>query len=159
MVIATLACWLGMWIGSIPGMLFARYMFRKTALKLSKKHKWMSAFDMAMDTDGVKFLIVMRCCPLLPFAIQNYLMGATCMKVRHLAATGVFMMPWTAMMVFYGTTLSNIHDALNGNYKTGPVGFTAMVGGSVIAIAASIYLSCTVKKIMNKMVHDAEVAK
>ena len=30
-LVATGACWFGMWAGSITGMLFARYMFRKTA--------------------------------------------------------------------------------------------------------------------------------
>ena len=69
LTVATGACWFGMWLGSIFGMLFARYMFRKTAIKMAKKHKVMAAFDMAMDSDGTMFLIIMRICPLIPFAI------------------------------------------------------------------------------------------
>ena len=159
MVIATSACWFGMWFGSILGMLLARYLFRKKAKRLGKKYKWIAGLDSAIDTDGLKFLIVMRCCPLIPFAMQNYLFGATAMKMRHFAPTGVFMMPWTAMMIFYGTTLSSIHDALNGNYNMGPWGLTAMIGGSAVAILASIFLSCKVKKQMNEMVTAAEKAK
>ena len=82
MIIATTACWLGMWVGSIIGMLFARYLFRKKAMKLARKYKLISAFDMAMDTDGFMFLIIMRICPLVPFAIQNYIVGATSMKMK-----------------------------------------------------------------------------
>ena len=67
--IASCSCHLGMWFGSIFGTIFARYLFRETAMKLAKKHKWMAAFDLAMETDGVKFLIIMRICPLIPFAI------------------------------------------------------------------------------------------
>lgn len=86
-------------------------------------------------------------------------MGATAMKMRHFALTGVFMVPWTGMMVFYGTTISSIHDAINGKYTMGPFGLIAMIAGSVIAIIASIFLSCVVKKHLDKMVKDAEEAK
>ena len=158
-IIATFACWMGMWAGSITGMLFARYLFRKKAKAMSKKYQWMSAFDMAIDTDGVMFLIIMRACPLVPFAMQNYVIGATAMKMRNFAPTGIFMVPWTGMMVFYGTTLSNIHDAVTGNYKMGPFGLTAMIAGSIIAILASIFLSCAVKKHLDKMVKEAEEKK
>ena len=159
MIIATSACWLGMWLGSIFGMLFARYLFRKKAMKLAKKHKWISAFDMAMDTDGFMFLIIMRICPLVPFAIQNYIMGATSMKMRQFAITGVFMLPWTGLMIFYGTTIASIQDAVEGKMNMGPFGLTAMIVGSIIAIIASIFLSCVVKKHLNKMVAEAEKAK
>ena len=159
LIIASASTWLGMWLGSILGMLFARYMFRKTATKLAKKHKWISAFDMAMDSDGLLFLIIMRICPLVPFAIQNYIMGATSMKVKSLAMTGPFMLPWTIMMVFYGTTAANIHDAVTGNYKAGPYGLTTMIIGAIVAILASIFLSLVVKRHLKNMVNDAEDAK
>ena len=159
MVFGTLACWLGQWFGSIFGLLLSRYLFRKKAKRLAKKYKWISAFDMAMDTDGVMFLVIMRICPLVPHAIQNYIMGATAMKMRHFAMTGFFIMPYTAMMIFYGTTISSITDAVEGNADLGPWGLSAMIGGSVLAIIASIFLSCVVKKHLNKMVADAEAAK
>lgn len=82
LIIATLACWLGMWLGSLLGMLIARHLFRKTAVRLAKKHKFILAFDKAMDSDGFVFLIIMRICPLIPFAIQNYIIGATSMKFK-----------------------------------------------------------------------------
>ena len=158
-LVATGACWLGMWLGSITGMLFARYMFRKAAKRLGKKYKVVSAFDIAMDNDGLVFLIIMRICPLIPFAIQNYVIGATVMKMKPFAITGVFMAPWTGMMVFFGTTVSNIQDAISGNYNAGPFGLAAMIAGSVIAIIASIFLTVIVKRHFNKMVKDAEEAK
>lgn len=69
------------------------------------------------------------------------------------------MLPWTGLMIFYGTTMSSIHDAINGNYNMGPFGLTAMIVGSVVAIIASIFLSCVVKRHANKMVADANKAK
>ena len=156
--IGTLACWIGMWVGSIFGMWFARYLFRKKAKRMMKKYRVMKAFDMAMNSDGLMFLIIMRICPLVPFAIQNYVIGATSMQTRPFAITGVFMVPWTAMMVFYGTTISNLQSAIKGEYEQGPVGFAAMIIGSVMAILASIFLSIVVKRHLNNMIKDAEKA-
>lgn len=69
MIVGTGTIWLGMWAGSITGLLFARWLFRKKAMKLAKKYNVISAFDMAMETDGLMFLIIMRICPLIPFAM------------------------------------------------------------------------------------------
>lgn len=153
--VASVSCHIGMWLGSIFGMLFARYMFRETAIKLAKKHKWMKALDLAMETDGFKFLIIMRICPLIPFAIQNYIMGATSMKMKHFSVTGVFMLPWIVMIVFFGTTLSNLHDAVNGDFETGPVGLVILVGGSIVALLASLFLSIVVKRHFDSMFKEA----
>ena len=81
------------------------------------------------------------------------------MKMRQFWTTGVFMLPWTGLMIFYGTTLSSIQDAIEGNYKMGPFGLTAMIVGSVVAIIASIFLSFVVNRHLKKMIADAEKAK
>ena len=78
------------------------------------------------------------------------------MTVRQLAVTGPFMLPWTIMMVFYGTTLSSIHDAVTGNYKAGPFGLATMIIGSVVAILASVFLVLVVKRHLKHMVAQAE---
>ena len=80
------------------------------------------------------------------------------MQTRPFAMTGIFMVPWTAMMVFYGTTISNLQSAIKGEYEQGPVGFAAMIIGSVMAILASIFLSIVVKRHLNNMIKDAEKA-
>ena len=81
------------------------------------------------------------------------------MKMRQFWTTGVFMLPWTGLMIFYGTTLSSIQDAIEGNYEMGPFGLTAMIAGSVVAIIASIFLSLVVRRHLRKMIEDAQKAK
>ena len=133
-------------------------MFRKKAKKAAKKFPVLRALDMAMDSDGVKLLIIMRCCPIVPHAIQNYFMGATAIKMRDFAPTGFFIAPYPAMMIFYGTTLSSIQDALEGNYDMGPGGTAAMIAAVVISLGGFIFLSCVVKRHLNKIVKDQEEA-
>ena len=81
------------------------------------------------------------------------------MRMNQFWFTGLFMAPWTGMMVFFGTTISNIADAVAGNYDAGPYGLAAMIGGSVVAIVAFIFLSIIVKKHFDKWVEEAEEAQ
>ena len=59
------------------------------------------------------------------------------------------------MIVFFGTTLSNLHDAVNGDFETGPVGLVVLVGGSIIALLASLFLSIVVKRHFDSMLNSA----
>ena len=65
------------------------------------------------------------------------------------------MLPWTVMIVFFGTTLSNIHDAVNGKFESGPIGLAVLVVGSIIALVASILLSIVVKRHFDNMLKEA----
>ena len=130
-------------------------MFRKAAVKLAKKHRWMAAIDLAMETDGFKFLVLIRFCPIIPYAIQNYIMGATSIKMKHFIVSGPFMLPWTMMMAFFGTTLSNLHDAVNGDFDAGPFGLGLLIGGSILALTAFLMLIIAVKKHFNSMLKNA----
>ena len=47
-------------------------------------------------------------------------MGVTAIRLGHYAIGGVAMFPFVVILVFLGTTLSSIHDAVNGELETGP---------------------------------------
>ena len=42
-------------------------------------------------------------------------MGVTAIELRHYIIGGIGMFPWIVIIVFIGTTVSNIHDAVNGD--------------------------------------------
>ena len=77
------------------------------------------------------------------------------MHMKHFAVTGVFMLPWIVMIVFFGTTLSNLHDAVNGEFETGPVGLVVLIVGSIIALLASLFLTIVVKRHFDAMLKEA----
>jgi len=147
--IASISCHTGLWIGTIISLILARYMFRDEAIKLAKKHKSIEAFDRAMATDGFKFLIIIKIWPVPPYSIQNYILGATALPMKHFAVSGIFMLPWVISGVFFGTTFSNIHDAVNGKFDKGSTQFYAMIIGTALVIVAAVFMSILVKKQYN----------
>ena len=81
------------------------------------------------------------------------------MTVKQLVISGPFMIPYLCMMVFYGTTLSSITDAISGNYNAGPLGLILMIAGSVIALVSFILLTMVVKKHLNSMINGTAKAQ
>ena len=112
--IGSISIFVGTWVGSIVAMLIARHLFRDTVEKYAKKYKYLLAFDQAIEVEGLKLAILMRSCPLIPFNVQNYLLGATSIGLRDYIIGGIGMYPWIVAFLFFGTTVSNIQDAING---------------------------------------------
>ena len=107
------------------------------------------ALDKAMNTEGLKFVFLLRLCPLVPFNVFNYTMGITGVKFWDYAGGGLGMIPGTIVYVFLGTTISNIHDAAMGNYEQGTAGLVLLIIGTIFALIAIIWISIVVKKYLN----------
>lgn len=107
-VIGTLSVWIGAEIGSCIAFLLGKFVFREQAEKLADKYKVTKALDKAIKTEGLKFVLLLRLCPLVPFNAFNYLMGVTGVSFINYAIGGVGMIPGTVVYVFIGTTLGSI---------------------------------------------------
>jgi len=97
---------------------------------------------------------LLRLCPLVPFAIFNYVMGITAVSFFAYAVGGIGMLPGTLVYVFVGTTIGSIQEAASGDYDAGPAGLALLIVGSVLACAAIIYVSIVVKRYLNAAVEQ-----
>ena len=154
MIVGATSVWVGAWIGSNLAMLLGRYLFRDSTTKLAHKYKIISAIDKAMEQEGLKFTFLLRLCPLVPYNAFNYTMGITGVKFVDYALGGFGMIPGTIVYVFIGTTISNIADAAAGNYESGWLGLVMLIVGTVLALAAIIYISIVVKRYLNKALEE-----
>ena len=77
-------------------------------------------------------------------------MGVTGVKFIDYALGGFGMIPGTIVYVFIGTTISNIADAVQGNYESGTLGLVVLIVGSILGLIAIIYISIVVKRYLNK---------
>ena len=102
------------------------------------------ALDHAIKTEGLKVVILLRLCPLVPFTYFNYVMGITSVSFFDYAVGSIGMIPGTIVYVFVGTTIGSIQDAASGNYDAGPAGLILLIVGSILACVAIIYVSIVV---------------
>ena len=126
-----------------------KYVFRKKSEEIAARYRVLSALDKAFQTEGLKVVLLLRLCPLVPFNAFNYVMGITAVSFFAYALGGIGMLPGTIVYVFVGTTIGSIQDAASGNYDAGPAGLVMLIVGSVLACAAIIYVSFVVKRYLN----------
>ena len=110
-LVGSIGVFTGAWIGSCLAMLLGRYLFRTQASKAAKKYKLMNAIERVLEKEGLKFTLLLRLCPLIPFNAFNYIMGVTSVQFKAYAIGGVGMIPGTIVYVFVGTTIGNISAA------------------------------------------------
>lgn len=103
-----------------------------------------------MEKEGLKFTLLLRLCPLIPFNAFNYVMGVTAVTFKDYAIGGVGMIPGTIVYVFVGTTIGNIADAASGEFEGGTVTLVLLIVGTVLAFAAIVYITIVVKRYLNK---------
>ena len=73
------------------------------------------ALDKALESEGLKLMLLMRLCPLIPFSPLNYIMGVTSVTIKDFCFGLVSITPATCVYVFIGTTISSIAEAISGN--------------------------------------------
>ena len=131
-------------------MLLGRYLFRGSTAKLAEKYRLMNAIDKVLENEGLKFTLLLRLCPLIPFNAFNYIMGVTSVKFKDYALGGLGMIPGTIVYVFVGTTIGNISKAASGDFEGGTVTLVLLIVGTILAFAAIVYVSIVVKRYLNK---------
>ena len=140
-------------------MLLGRYLFRDSAKKMAQKYRVINAIDKVMEKEGLKFTLLLRLCPLIPFNAFNYVMGVTAVTFKDYAIGGVGMIPGTIVYVFVGTTIGNIADAASGEFEGGTATLVLLIVGTVLAFVAIVYITIVVKRYLNKQLAEDAAEK
>lgn len=147
---------IGAWIGSILAFILGRYVFRQNTEALASKYKITRALDRAIREEGLKFVILLRLCPLVPFNAFNYIMGVTGVSFGEYALGGIGMLPGTIVYVFVGTTVGSLTDLVKGDTDTGVLGLILLIVGSALACFLIIFVSIKVKGYLTEAVEQGE---
>ena len=75
------------------------------------------AIDSVIAKNGLKINCLLRISPLIPFALFNYMMGVTGVKITHFLIGGFGMVPGVVVYVYFGTCLKNLADAMSGSFS------------------------------------------
>jgi uncharacterized membrane protein YdjX (TVP38/TMEM64 family) len=85
------------------GYYISRRFFRGHIAKIVAKRPMLSALDHAIAVQGWRVVYLVRLSPLVPFSLQNYMLGVTRVRiVPYLLATVAGILPYTALWVYVG---------------------------------------------------------
>lgn len=112
-----------------------------------------------MDTNGFKFTMLMRLCPMIPYNSYNYVLGITSVTFKDFALGNLFMLPGTCFYVYVGTSIHSVSDAVSGEYEYGPEFMAFLIIGTTMSFVVGIYITCIVRKKLKQNLKEAEERK
>ena len=112
--------------------------------------------DKCIREDGLKFVTLLRLCPLVPFNAFNYIMGITSVSFFNYALGGFAMIPGTIAYVAIGTTVGSIADVATGNYDKGIAPLILLIVGTILACFLVVYISIKVKRYVDIAIEENE---
>jgi uncharacterized membrane protein YdjX (TVP38/TMEM64 family) len=81
----------GLWLaypasvaGALVSFLLGRTLLRERFLPMLERYPALAALDHAVAAEGARIVVLLRLTPVVPFAIQNYSLGASRMQLRSL---------------------------------------------------------------------------
>jgi uncharacterized membrane protein YdjX (TVP38/TMEM64 family) len=100
--------------GATISFVLARHFARGWVEKRIAKYPRFSAIDRAVGRQGFKMVLLMRLDPIfLPFAVLNYALGLTSVKLRdYVVSSWIGMLPASILYVYVGSLAANAADLL-----------------------------------------------
>ena len=119
-------------VGASLSFMIARYLARDRIRRLLETRRNIAAIDRAIAAEGWKIAVLLRLSPLIPFSLQNYLLGVTAIPFMHFAAaTFAGIAPGTALYVYVGALGE---AALDGSLATWVFFGTGLVATAIVVI-------------------------
>jgi uncharacterized membrane protein YdjX (TVP38/TMEM64 family) len=145
-LVGTVSVFAGAWLAALTAFLLGRYLLRDQVFKLSKKFKIVSALDKTLETQGLKFVFLMRLCLLIPFNVSNYVLGGSAVRFTDYLVGSIAVAAQNLFFVYLGTTISKISDALSGGESLNTTSILVMSFGILIALSGVVYVSLIVRR-------------
>lgn len=134
--------------GATLAFLIARSFGREWTRKRIEAYPKFKIIDRAIGESGFKLVLLMRLQPVfLPFAILNYALGLTRVRLRdYVLASWIGMLPATTLYVYIGTSLKSISDLVQGKVTTGNHWQQLLFWGGLVLSAVLVVIFTRIAK-------------
>ncbi|CAM9932162.1 unnamed protein product, partial [Choristocarpus tenellus] len=163
-LLGSAAVLLGATIGAILAFLLGRYVLQEQAQSLFNKFRILNAVNKAIETQGLKLVLLLRLSPVVPFSAFNYVMGLTKVSFRDYALGCFGFIPGTVAYVFIGTSASSLlrgdgDDDMDDDGGNATVQLIVIIVGVIATIIAVVLISIYAKRALKKALEDSEEAE
>lgn len=147
-------------LGATISFLLARSFAREQVAKYIGQHPRLVAIDHAVESNGFKFVFLMRLTPIFfPFSVLNYALGLTRVRVRDYAlASWLGMLPATMRNVYLGSLVRDLAQLLHGDLPgMGNWQWLMFWGGLAATVVLAVVLSRIARQALRKTL-DKDIA-
>jgi uncharacterized membrane protein YdjX (TVP38/TMEM64 family) len=107
-VAAVVACFAGSILGALASFLRARYMMRDLIELFARRYPIVKAADQALQRDGLRIMLLLRLCPLIPFHSLNYLGGITQVSWKTFTLSLIGILPNQIIIIVMGASAGSL---------------------------------------------------
>ncbi|VWU50244.1 SNARE associated Golgi protein, putative [Hepatocystis sp. ex Piliocolobus tephrosceles] len=151
-VVAVCSVFLGYVIGMSICFFISRYLLHDFIYKKLMKYPIYLAFNQAINTNGLSFVLLIRLSPILPASLVSYILGVTSVKYKHFALGSITALPSISLFVYIGVLIQNISNI--NDLEKNKFNFIILLVGLIIGIIALVYISVITRRrlyVMNVM--------
>lgn len=134
---------LGALLGSTLAFLTARYVARTAVETRLTRHAKFAAVDRAIAQDGRRIVFLLRLSPVFPFALLNYALGLTRVRVRDYVLAGFGMLPGTVLYVYYGKLAGDVAMLATGTAAPRGIGYWSVLA---LGLCATVLVTTLVTR-------------
>jgi uncharacterized membrane protein YdjX (TVP38/TMEM64 family) len=134
--------------GATIAFLIARSFGRAWTLRRIERYPKFELIDRAIGENGFKLVLLMRLQPVfLPFAILNYALGLTRVRMRdYVLASWIGMLPATTLYAYIGSSLKSISDLVQGKVPAADHWHQLLFWGGLVLSAAFVTIFTRIAK-------------
>lgn len=128
---------------AVVAFLLGRTIARRWIARKVERDPRFASLDRAIGEDGFKIVLLLRLSPVFPFAILNYALGLTTVRLRDYALASFFgMLPATILYVYLGSLVTSATQLAGGETADGGPWQTALYwGGLACALLVTVLLT------------------
>jgi uncharacterized membrane protein YdjX (TVP38/TMEM64 family) len=137
-------------LGSTAAFLVARYVARGAVERRLQRQPRFDAVDRAIARDGRRIVFLLRLSPVFPFALLNYALGLTRVRLRDYVAASVGMLPGTALYVYVGKLAGDLATLAAGDARPrGPAHYALLAVGLAATVLVTVIVTRTGRRALD----------
>lgn len=128
--------------GAALAFVAARTLVRGLVQSYVQKHPRLAAVDRAVETEGVRLMLLLRLSPAVPYVVLNYVLGISRVRFRDYLIGMAGMIPVAAAYVYAGKVVGDVAMVASGtNTPRGGAYWALLAGGLIATVVASVLLA------------------
>jgi len=154
-VTGVIVVFVGATLGAFGAFLIARHVARDWVSQRVARDPRFAAIDRAIAADGRRVVFLLRLSPVIPFALLNYALGLTKVRVADFLIASAGMLPGTLLYVYTGSLAGTVLGATSGAAPARGAGFYVVLA---LGLAATAAVTILVTRLARRALAEATAA-
>ncbi|KMZ98817.1 hypothetical protein PVNG_00611 [Plasmodium vivax North Korean] len=127
----------------------SRYLMHDFIYKKLMVYPIYLAFNQAINSNGLSFVLLIRLSPILPASVVSYILGVTSLKYKDFALGSVSALPSISIFVYIGVLLQDISNI--SEMENHWANLIVLFIGFILGVVAIAYISVVTKRRLNNL--------